>query len=413
MSEEKKGSDGITKAERRRRKEQSARDKAASAAASAPAKRRERRPRQQTGDDPRGMGQERERGFSTTATSDRQLSIKQMSTILPGEELISQASYPITADNTAGGSITVIRMNPGDPGMFPQGSTTCKNWVRWDPRRSRMRVIFTPTAGEYAANNQAGNLFLAFTSDPAANLPNTVVSMGRLQPNVKGRSDKTLVLTLGPEHFCPTAGLLRRASYYEGRNPQLYDGGALLIGVLGNSASGGVLGLLSIEYQFFLFEQRVPSVRIPVPLTGGYATSSQSVASGATVTFAPAAANIYVGFGTGVGIDSSGNIVLQGPGIYQIIMTLDPAPIASTFTGLTITSGATAGSGVIVQGQSQITQTFAAAAGVTDMSLTLTQIVTVLDGVAYSFQITAAQSNTGALATAVAFHAQVNGWQTC
>jgi hypothetical protein len=408
-----------SKAELRRRKEQSKRDKAnansekgkkdpiASKLAELVAlekrlHKQERRVMQLGAEGPQWSGR----------TGSHQLTPKEMSTILPGDEVISSQTYAITANSSAAGVITEIRINPGDPTIFPIGAITAQSWVRYDYRHCRMTVRYTPVSGPYNVASTAGDVFLAWSSDPSALAPSTALGLTRMQPAVKAISTKEMSLELTPAMFNPNGYLIRRGSYYEGETPNNFDLGNLYVGVYGSATtSDQVLGLISIQYSFKLLEQRLPSQRLPVPLLGLTAVAVHAaVGSGSTIQMAPTtAANVSSAFGSGMIMALTGEITLSGPGVYRVRAKLDPAAIASTFTGLTITSSAATTSSICkVFGESQNTLTWAAAAGVTDANLGLNQTIAIYDNAVYTFTISGAHSNTAAVATTLSFAVDVD-----
>jgi hypothetical protein len=327
----------------------------------------------------------------------RQTSKKKLEMRLPGRE---QTEWSM--ESSINGAVTRIAINPGDPGVFPVGSLVCRTWQRYDPNKSWIKFMYTPIAGAFSAANKSGLCSLGWTGDPADPSPLTQPDVMKYQPSVEGRSDGPLELTLTGRQFNQQAQFIRRSDYYEGRPAAEFDIGALYVAFQGNETDGAKIGVLSVEYEFHLIDQHVPSKRMPVPLQMAVIEKTVSVLNGTIQDVIPSV--VVTALGSGVSASTvTGDIELQGPGVYDIQIEIDPAQLgAGAFTGATIQTTFAAGPGILVFGMSTNTSIWLAAAGVTDMTIGLRQTVIVNEGVTAVGRVRVNQSNSAAATVAVA-----------
>lgn len=382
------------KAEEARRAAQSAKDKKAHEAAKRSAQHHEKPKKQKAPRAPKAPG-----FFENDYNKDhmsRQTSAKRLEMMMPGRETTNQ-----TCRSSINGTVTRLGVNPGDPVLFPMGSLTTKSWQRWDPRRSRVRFMYTPIAGVFSTANKSGDVFMAWTSDPTAIIPGNQGEAMKFQPSVMGISTEPLELVLTGRQFNMESEFIRRSVYYEGKPAAEFDGGSLFLGFQGNEADNMVIGVLSVEYEFYLLDQRVPSIRSPKPLQCAIAEGAVSVPNGVAQFVVPTA--VLVTPGSGIGVDlSDGTLTLQGPGVYELQVTIDPTALgAGAYTGSTISTTFIASAGVTVYGMAANTSTWLAAAGVTDFTNSLRQTVVICENTVATGKVSVNQSNSASSMMAV------------
>jgi len=272
----------------------------------AKSKRTPRKPQESIFPSNRGGGQMsgRANGLSVTAFSrnPRQSQPRQTEP-LRGDEFIATVAGSTTFSTTS------YSVNPGQVGVFPQGSVEAALWQKY--RTRKLQFYYAPLGGPVATDTQKGRVVLSMNFDAAAPPPNSRAQVEDTSERAECFPYEWTELNISPKLANQNAltGLFVRPGYLPGgADIKSYD-----IGILSVSTDAcpntNTIGEIRVRYEFVLEQKILRNVGAPANNQVAVYQSTTTEAAGATTVFKQMVLATQTTNGIGA-VNTAGSIVL-------------------------------------------------------------------------------------------------------
>jgi len=198
----------------------------------------------------------------------------------PSSKVVPRREYLGEVDGAAGYACSQLRMQPGDPGLFPWLSKDASLYERYKIRKFRFE--FVPNVTDTVDGGQRGTVSLSFDYDPSSPAPTDIGEAMEADPHVSGLPTQNHTLYLNSKLCTPldVGKFVRTTSALPGQAADKFDFGVLNICVAGTTV-GFPLGKIFVDYEVEFFSAQLVPVgfNISALIASFKASATQAIAA--------------------------------------------------------------------------------------------------------------------------------------
>jgi hypothetical protein len=207
--------------------------------------------------------------------------------------------------------VNTFALQPGLASVFPRGSKEASAFQNYAVMR--LRIHYVPDVSYFADGGQQGTVYLGFSPNPTASLPDGVLGLQMLPAHSNALASEKQTLSCDSV-IDMSQFKIRQGIVPGGASVNDYDSGTFFVGVEGSLASAAKIGTVSTSFEFHAWH---PVVGDSLQATLN-TTCATLVSPGAAQTLATETLFQLAVLESGIGVTATAGVISPLPGHYQL-----------------------------------------------------------------------------------------------